>query len=63
MESSNLWVHILYSIVEFKMRVLEELLRILSPNRRILVTTVSVDSKMLQLILLISFRRVNILFV
>ena len=63
MESSNLWVHILYSIVEFKMRVLEELLRMLSPNRRILVTTVSVDSKMLQLILLISFRRVNILFV
>ena len=63
MESSNLWVHILYSTVEFKMRVLEEILRVFSPNRRILVTTVSVDSKMLQLILLISLRRVNILFV
>ena len=36
------------SIVEFKMRILEELLRVLSPNRRILVTRASLDSKMLQ---------------
>ena len=36
------------SIIEFKMRILEELLRVLSPNRRILVTTASLDSKMLQ---------------
>ena len=33
------------------MKVLEELLRVLSPNRRILVTAASLDSKMLQLIL------------
>ena len=46
------------SIVEFKMRVLEELLRVLSPNRRIFVTAASLDSKILQLILLILFRRV-----
>ena len=52
----------MYSIVEFKM-VLEELLRALSPNRRIFVTAASLDSKMLQLILLILFRRVNLLFV
>ena len=30
--------HYVYSIVEFKMRVLEELLRVLSPNRIIFVT-------------------------
>ena len=52
----------MYSIVEFKMKVLEELLRMLSPNRRIFVTTAPLDSKMLQLIL-ISFRRVNLSFV
>ena len=53
----------MYSIVEFKMRVLEELLRVLSPNRRIFVTAASLDSKMPHLILLILFRRVNLLFV
>ena len=61
-ESSNLWVDMMCSIVEFKIRVLEELLRVLSPNR-IFVTAASLDSKMLQLILLILFRRVNLLFV
>ena len=44
----------MYSIVEFKMKVLEEL-----PNRRIFVTAASLDCKMLQLILFILFRRVN----
>ena len=63
MEPSGLWVDMMYSIVEFKMKVLEELLRVLSPNRRIFVTAASLDSKMLQLILLILFRRVNLLFV
>ena len=63
MEPSNLWVDMMYSIVEFKMKVLEELLRVLSPNRRIFVTAASLDSKMLQLILLILFRRVNLSFV
>ena len=53
----------IYSIVEFKMSVLEELLRVLSPNRKIFVTVASLDSKMLQLILLISFRSVNLSFV
>ena len=53
----------MYSIVEFKMKVLEELLRVLSPNRRIFVTAASLDSKMLQLILLILFKRVNLSFV
>ena len=45
MESSNLIVGMAESVVEFKMRVLEEALRILSPNR-ILVTTSSFNSKM-----------------
>ena len=53
----------MYSIIEFKMVVLEELLRVLSPNRRIFVTAASLDSKMLQLILLILFRKVNLSFV
>ena len=53
----------MYSIVEFKMKVLEELLRVLSPNRRIFVTVSPLDSKILQLILLILFRRFNISFV
>ena len=60
MEPSNLWVDMMYSIAEFKMRVLEELLRALSPNRRIFLTAASLDSKMLQLILLILFKRVNL---
>ena len=38
MEPSNLWVDVVYSIAEFKMRVLKELLWVLSPNRRIFVT-------------------------
>ena len=63
LEPSNLWVDIMYSIVEFKMKVLEELLRVLSPNRRIFVTAASLDSKMLQLILLILFRRIDFSFV
>ena len=53
----------MYSIVEFKMRVLEELVRVLSPNRKIFVTAASLDSKILQLILLMLFRRVNLSFV
>ena len=63
MEPSNLLVHMMYSIVEFKMIVLEELLRVLSPNRRNFVTAASLDSKILQLILLILSRRVNLSFV
>ena len=35
----------MYSIVEFKMRVLEESPKVLSPNRRIFFTAVSLDSK------------------
>ena len=61
MEPSNLWVDMMYSIVEFKIRVLEGLLKVLSPNRKIFVTAAaSLDSKMLQVILLILFRRVNL---
>ena len=52
----------MHSIVEFKMMVLEELLTVLSPNTRIFVTAASLDSKMLQLLLLILFRKVNLLF-
>ena len=63
MEPSNLWIDMMYSIVGFKMRVLEEWLRVLSPNRRISVKAASLNTKMLQLILLIFFRRVNISFV
>ena len=46
MEPSNLWVDMMYSIVEFKMRVLEELLRVLSPNRRVFVKAASLDSSL-----------------
>ena len=53
----------MYSIVEFKMKVLEELLRLLTSNRRISVTTASLDSKMLPLMLFTLFRRVNLSFV
>ena len=63
MEPSNLWIDMMYSIAEFKMMVLIELPRVLSPNRRIFVTAASLDSKMLQLILLILFRKVNLSFV
>ena len=63
MASSNLLVDMMYSIVEFKMRVLEKSLRVLFPNRRIFVTAASLNSKMLQLILLLLFRRVIPLFV
>ena len=52
----------IHSIVEFKMMVLEELLRVLLPNRKNFVTAASLDSKILQLILLILFRRVNLSF-
>ena len=62
MEATNLGVHMMYSIVEFKMSVLEELLIVLSPNRRIFFTVASLDSKKLQLTLLILFRRVNLSF-
>ena len=62
MESSNLLVDMMQSNVEFKMTVLEESLRVLSPNRRIFLTTTSLNSKMLQLILLIFFRRVILSF-
>ena len=58
MESSNLLVDMMQSIVEFKMRVLQESLRVLTPNRRIFVTAALLNSKMLQLILLVLFRRV-----
>ena len=46
-EPSKLWVDMMYSVVEFKMRVLEESLKELSPNRRIFVTPASLDSKIL----------------
>ena len=62
MELSNLWVDMMYSIVQSKMKVLEELLGLLSPDRKIFVTAASLDSKMLQLLLLILFRRVNLSF-
>ena len=47
MEPSNLWEDMIYSIVEFKMSVLEKLLRVLSPNSRVFVTAASLYSKML----------------
>ena len=53
----------MYSVVEFKMKVLEELLSVLSSNRKIFVTAVLLGFKMLQLILLILFRRANLSFV
>ena len=53
----------IFLVVEFKMKVLEELLRVLSANRRIFVAAVLLDSKMLQLTLFILLRRVNPLFV
>ena len=62
-EPSVLWVDMIYSIVEFKIMVLEELLRMLSPNTRVFVTAASPDSKMLQLILSTLFKRGNISFV
>ena len=63
MEPSNLWVDRMYSFVEFKMKLLEQLVRVLSPNRRTFVTAASPDSKMLRLTLFILFRSVNLLFV
>ena len=53
MKPSGLFADMMHSIVEFKMMVLIELLRVLSPNRRIFVTAASLDSNLLQLILLI----------
>ena len=52
----------MHSIVEFKMSILEESLKVLSPNGRIFVTAASLDSKILQLKLLILFRRVILSF-
>ena len=43
MEPSNLWVDMMYSIVEFKSR---GSLKELSPNRGIFAKAVSLDSKM-----------------
>ena len=63
MEPSNLRVDMTYSIAEFKMKVLDELLRVLSPNRRMFVAAASLDSKMLQILFLILFRSVNLSFV
>ena len=48
----------MYSILQFKMSVLEESLKELTPNSRVFVTAASLDSEILQLILLILFRRV-----
>ena len=50
MKLSNLLVDITQLIVEFKMRVLEEGLRVSYPNGRIFVTTAAVNSKIPQLI-------------
>ena len=63
MESSNLLVDKMQSSFEFKMRVLEESPRALSPNRRIFVTTASLNSKTIQLILFILLRKVIFSFV
>ena len=46
----------------FKIRVLEEALRVLSPNR-VFVTTASLNSKISHLILLILSSRIILLFV
>ena len=45
------------------MRVLEESLKVLPPNRRIFVTAASLDSKILKLIFLILFRKVILSFI
>ena len=58
MESSNPLVAVPYSFVEFKMRVLEEALRVLSLTRKNFVTTASLNSKMPKLMLLILSIRV-----
>ena len=47
MKSSNSWVDMMYSIVEFKMMLLEELLGVLSPNRRIFVTFFAWEKRLL----------------
>ena len=44
------------------MRILAELLRVITANTRIFVTAASLDFDILQSILLILFRRVNLLF-
>ena len=53
MESSNLLMDVMKSIVKFIMRVLEEALKALLLYRRNYITSVSLSSNMLQLILLI----------
>ena len=62
MESSNLSLDMTQSIIEFKMRLLEEALRV-SPKRIFFVPTASVNSKMQQLILLILFIRFILSFI
>ena len=47
MKPSNSWVDMMYSIVEFKMMLLEELLGVLSPNRRIFVTFFAWEKRLL----------------
>ena len=49
------------SVVEFKIRVLEEALRVLSPSRRSFVTTALLSSKMPQLIIEILSSRLIVL--
>ena len=49
------------SVVEFKIRVLEEALRVLSPSRRTFVTTALLSSKMPQLIIAILSSRLIVL--
>ena len=58
MESSNPLVAVAWSIVEFKMRVLEEALTVLFLTRKFFVTTASLNSKMPKLMLLILSIRV-----
>ena len=47
MKPSNSWVDMMYSIVEFKMMLLEELLGVLSINRRIFVTFFAWEKRLL----------------
>ena len=50
MESVNLLVDMKSSIVQFKIRVLEDTLRVLYPNKRIFVKKTLLNSKISQLI-------------
>ena len=62
MESSNLSLDMTQSIIEFKMRLLEEALRV-SPKRIFVVPKASLNSKMQQLILLILSIRFIVSFI